>query len=264
MTDFHVHSSLCDGADTLAEMAEAAYEKGFTSLGFSGHSYIDYDDYCMTKDGTEQYKTEVSRLKEKYNGKMNIFCGIEQDYFSLAPTDGYDYIIGSVHSLAADFATSVDHSVETTKKLLDERFSGSFERYAEEYYRVEADVVRKTDCDIIGHFDLLTKYNEVLGIDESNAYFEYAFCALDELLKYDRIFELNVGAMTRGYRTTPYPAVPILKRMAEKGAKIILNGDCHNKLFLGKYLDDIKNLALLQGFKTHFILTKDGFKEIKL
>ena len=32
---------------------------------------------------------------------MEIHCGIEQDLFSQEPTDGYDYVIGSVHYLYA-------------------------------------------------------------------------------------------------------------------------------------------------------------------
>jgi histidinol-phosphatase (PHP family) len=180
------------------------------------------------------------------------------------PTTGYDYVIGSLHSLSENANESVDGSPEITKALIENRFGGSFTKYAEEYFRLEADVVKKTDCDIIGHFDLVTKYNEVLGYAETDEYFDAAFGALDELLKYDRIFEINVGAMTRGYRKSPYPSVPILKRMNEKKAKIILNGDCHNKLFLGEFLEDIRELAKQCGFKTHFILTKDGFKEIKL
>ncbi len=264
MTDFHIHTSLCDGASTPAEMAETAYNKGFTSLGFSGHSYIDYDDYCMTEANTAIYNTEIARLKKEYAGKMEILCGIEQDYFSKKPTIGYDYVIGSLHSLSENADESVDCSPEITKALVEKRFDGDFTKYAEEYYRLEADVIKRTNCDIIGHFDLVTKYNDVLGYKETDQYFTHAFSALDELLKFDRIFELNVGAMTRGYRKTPYPSVPILKRMCEKKAKIILNGDCHNKLFLGDFLDDIKELAKQCGFKTHFILTKDGFKEIKL
>ena len=264
MTDFHVHTTLCDGASTPAEMAETAFKKGFTALGFSGHSYIDYDDYCMTKENTAVYNAQIKHLKTQYKGKMEIFCGIEQDYFSDMPTDGYDYVIGSLHSLSKEASTSVDSSAEITKTLVETRFHGDFAKYAEEYYRLEADVVKKTDCDIIGHFDLVTKYNEVLGYEETDAYFTHAFSALDELLKFDRIFELNVGAMTRKYRKTPYPSVPILKRMCEKKAKIILNGDCHNKLFLGDHLEDIKELAKSCGFKSRFIFTAQGFKEIEL
>lgn len=264
MTDYHVHTSLCDGADTPAEMAEEAYKKGFAVLGFSGHCYIDYDDYCMTKENTAFYNAEIERLKKEYDGKMEILCGIEQDYFSDMPTDIYDYVIGSVHSLSKDAATSVDGSPEVTKKLVDERFGGSFDRLAEEFFKIEADVVRKTNCDIIGHFDLVSKYKDVNGYTLSKRYFDAAFSALHELIKYDRVFEINVGAMTRSCRTDPYPSEKLLKEINALGGRIMINGDCHNRLFLGRFLDDAKELAVACGFRSQVILTKDGFKEIEL
>ncbi len=35
----HTHSRLCDGTDSLSEMAWAAYEAGAVSFGASGHSH---------------------------------------------------------------------------------------------------------------------------------------------------------------------------------------------------------------------------------
>ena len=42
------------------------------------------------------------------------------------------------------------------------------------------------------------------------------------------IFEINTGAMFRGYRTEPYPSLPLLRRMKELGCKIMINGDSHS------------------------------------
>ena len=41
--NYHTHTDFCDGQNTPEEMAEAAAKKGFTALGFSGHSYTDFD-----------------------------------------------------------------------------------------------------------------------------------------------------------------------------------------------------------------------------
>ena len=35
----HCHSTMCDGKNTLQEMASAACAQGLTTLGFTGHSY---------------------------------------------------------------------------------------------------------------------------------------------------------------------------------------------------------------------------------
>ena len=40
LQNLHTHSTYCDGNDTLEEMIQTCMAKGFTSLGFSGHSYM--------------------------------------------------------------------------------------------------------------------------------------------------------------------------------------------------------------------------------
>ena len=43
--NYHTHTDFCDGQNTPEEMAEAAAKKGFPALGFSGHSYTDFDTF---------------------------------------------------------------------------------------------------------------------------------------------------------------------------------------------------------------------------
>ncbi|MBQ5866103.1 MAG: PHP domain-containing protein, partial [Oscillospiraceae bacterium] len=59
----HTHSVLCDGKDTLEEMVQAAIEKGFDSIGFSGHSFMDiYAEFSMSEEDVKVYKAEIARL----------------------------------------------------------------------------------------------------------------------------------------------------------------------------------------------------------
>lgn len=72
-----------------------AIGKGFDSIGSSGHSYMFFSKgHSMSPEGTEEYKREITELKSKYRGKIDIL-GLE--LYSEVPTDGYDYIIGSCH-----------------------------------------------------------------------------------------------------------------------------------------------------------------------
>ena len=71
---------MCDGKNTLQEMASAACAKGLTTLGFTGHSYTQRDrEYCMSPSRTAQYKATIAKLKTEYKGKVDILCGIEWD-----------------------------------------------------------------------------------------------------------------------------------------------------------------------------------------
>ena len=158
--NYHTHTTYCDGANTAEEMVQKAIELGLSELGFSGHSYTDFekDDYCMTPESTEVYKAEITALKEKYKGRIKILLGIECDYLSNVSLEGYDYVIGSVHCIGKNGEYfSVDSKKEELIEAVNRHYGGDFYAFAEDYYEMVADVYNKTKCDIIGHFDLLTK-----------------------------------------------------------------------------------------------------------
>lgn len=94
----HVHSKLCDGKNTLDDIAVTAWRTGLQTLGFSGHSHTPHDlEYCMTQSRTALYKAQVAKLKERYAGKLDILCGLEWDLYSDDDPTQYDYWIGSAH-----------------------------------------------------------------------------------------------------------------------------------------------------------------------
>lgn len=259
--DLHTHTNFCDGNDSPREMVEEAIKRGFQIFGFSGHSYDpSVEPYSMTLEGTEQYKAEVTALKEEYKDKLVIFLGLEQDYYSIPYGEGYDYIIGSVHNIIKNgILFPVDLCPEELEKVLNEQYNGDFETFAEEYFQVVEDVVNKTDCDIIGHIDLVSKFIETHPRVLTDRYKNAALKAVKTLIPYDRFFEINVGAMTRGYRTAPYPDPFILKEINRLGGKIVINGDCHNKEWLGDHLDTAIKIAKECGFSERYILTRNGW-----
>ena len=44
----------------------------------------------------------------------------------------------------------------------------------------------------------------------------------------ETLLEINTGAMSRGYRSVPYPALFLLKEWRAMGGKIILTADAHS------------------------------------
>ena len=53
--------------------------------------------------------------------------------------------------------------------------------------------------------------------------------AADRLLKTGKPFEINTGAISRGYRTEPYPAKDIRDYIRRNGGTLILSSDSHQK-----------------------------------
>lgn len=228
--DFHVHTTFCDGKNTPEEMVKAAIACGMTSLGFSVHSFTAFDQsYCIKYERMAEYIEEINRLKEAYRGSIRILCGIERDLYADEPTGRFDYTIGSLHYVKKNGVYyTVDESAETLKKAIRDGWQGSAVDFAKDYY-AEISRVGEVSPDIIGHLDLITKFDEIEPIFDVNdpAYIEAAKNAVDALLPLGVPFEINTGAISRGYRKTPYPAPFLLAYIIEKGGKVILSGDVH-------------------------------------
>ena len=61
--------------------------------------------------------------------------------------------------------------------------------------------------------------------EQDERYLAAARHAVDVLIPKGVLFEINTGAISRGYRDAPYPAAPIYDYIREKGGKFILSGD---------------------------------------
>lgn len=252
LEDLHTHTTYCDGKDCPEDMIKAAIAKGLRVIGFSGHiSLLHGSDYCMSKQNTNKYIEEINQLKEKYKDQIKILCGIEADLHSDEPLDAYDYVIGSVHDIKVDdtFIT-IDYSADRTREGIEKYFGGDYSAAAEQYFASIVDCIKKTDADIIGHFDLITKFQEKEKLfDENDPRYIAAYKkAIDELIPLGKPFEINTGAISRGYRTTPYPSKDILTYIASKGGKVIMTGDTHAKENLCCSFEKFENLAKECGF----------------
>ena len=78
------------------------------------------------------------------------------------------------------------------------------------------------------------------------------------------MFEVNTGAIARGYRTTPYPQFEFLKEFKDCGFGAVITSDCHDKEFIDCYYKESRELLLNAGFNSQWVLTKDGFKEVEI
>ena len=230
--DLHVHTTFSDGKNTPEEMVLAAIEAGLAVIGFSDHSHTAFDEsWCMSVDSTAAYRAEIARLKAKYAGEICVLCGVEQDYYSELPPDGFDYVIGSVHYIKADGDyIPVDESAQIMHDAAQRFFGGDIYALIEKYYRTVADVVHKTGADIIGHFDLICKFNEQTPFfDEHHPRYVNAWqSAADALLQTEKPFEINSGAVLRGYKTVPYPSAEIQEFLCSRGAAFVDSSDSHN------------------------------------
>lgn len=252
LSSAHVHTPFCDGKTPAPEMAKAAWEKGFVSLGFSSHAPQRFDPACCIPPAREEdYKAQIRALQAEYAGRMRIYLGIERDYYACVSADGYEYSIASVHYLPLNGEfVAVDGAPEDFLRYVKEGCGGDAMRMARRYFSLLRDYVLRDHPPIIGHFDLLRKNNAVLHLldEESPAYRSLALETLEALAGAGAFLEVNTKPLIKGRPKTPYPEAFLLSAWKNWGGEVIINSDCHDARYLDVFYPQAEALLLSLGY----------------
>lgn len=259
----HVHTTLCDGRDTPAAMAAAAYAAGVRYFGFSCHSHtpIPADEGAVLPADMTVYRETVLALRKKYAGKMDILLGLEWDSQSDMRPDGFDYWIGSVHYQRGGNGKyyAADWGEAHFTACRDELFAGDALAVAEGYFAEVARVATLRPT-ILGHIDLITKLNAGNRFFDEN-HPRYRAAALTALHAADpaaTLLEINTGGVARGYREQPYPALFLLREWRAMGGRVLLTADAHSAAAVVFGYDLAAEAAKAAGFSESVLLTPEG------
>lgn len=263
--NMHTHCNWCHGEGSAKDMAEVALKKGMTFLGVSPHAYCRYGpDFGIRENTLKPYLAEIAALKTAYAGKIDLYGGMEMDMIDPMDAAGCDYIIGSNHfALGSGVYCEVDNTPEILTEGIVALFSGDPMKMARGYYEVVAQNAEAGGFDFLAHFDLLTKFNEGNRIfdETSPAYRHIALAALDVVAERGIPMEINTGAISRGFRSTPYPAMFLLKRMAEKKVPVLLSSDAHRPEWIDAGFELGEALLIKAGYRAVWEWTPGGWQE---
>ena len=261
-SNMHTHTNFSDGANSVEETVQAAIASGMVSLGFSDHCYTYFDtSYCVQADRLADYKAQVRKVQELYKDKIEIYLGIELDGFATLPDRAdYDYIIGDCHYVETpDGYRAIDLAMSDFEALVRDYFDGDSVKLAQSYYASYIKCIREMRPELLGHIDLCTKYSLV---DEGDPrYIKAAKEALAASLEVCPFIELNTGAMSRGYRKEPYPAVFLIDEIKALGGKIVLSSDSHSRDTLTYWFDQSVELLRSRGVKSIAVYKGGRFEE---
>jgi len=270
LSNYHTHTTFCDGLSSAEEHIKKAIALGFSSLGFSGHGYVPFEGlFCgMTPEATERYRAEINDLKAKYGDRLNIFLGLENDAAYLHPVDGYDYTIGSVHCIkCGDKYYSVDSKAEITETAVAQEFGGDGDAYAEAYFDAVLDFAAARRADIFGHIDLVRRFNAGGRefFDESGRRYRVAAeYALERAVRSGYIIEVSTAPIQKGISDETYPANYLLRLARELDARVIVNSDAHLAENLNFAFDKAEAALREIGFRERWELTAGGFEAVEL
>ena len=262
--NLHTHTTFCDGKNTPEENVQSAIKKGMNILGFSSHSTFPHPFGDSIKaDKFNEYRTEILSLKKKYEGQIKIKYGFEADYienvckpdFASYSEFAPEYLIGSVHYLnngenSPEQMLPVDWSAQKLADGVKTLYGGSTRKLIQHYFETERKMLRECSFSIIGHPDLIRKFNEKTPFfDETEAWYKDELkLTAKEIARAGVIAEINTGAISRGYTTTPYPSLYFLELLHEHNVPVMLSSDSHS----AEHLDCAFELALENAKKAGY------------
>ena len=261
-SNIHTHTNWSDGKDSMEQVIEASISKGFHTIGISDHNYVSIvPEYCLGETQEAEYRQKLEEMKAAYAGRIDVLAGFEFDFDGLAPEQSYDYIIGSVHNVnIGGTLYEVDHDPPHFQRLLD-ACGGSSLEVAKRYYASLAENILRWKPDVLGHFDLLTKFSMV---EYSEQYWDCAEEALEAMLPAVKVVEVNTGAMSRGWRKEAYPADRILRKIRALGGNIMVSADSHQAQHVDYAFDETVDRLRSLGFASVMEMTKQGFREVSI
>ena len=219
---------------------QAALEAGLSTLGFSGHSMYPFSsDWHMAVEEHQAYCQEVRRLQAQYAGRIRIQLGFETDYIPGACLPSFaryrsfapDFLIGSVHYIGEESCLfAVDNTPEEFSAGIASAYGGSVEQAVGAYFSRQREMLAKGDFTIVGHLDLVRKYNGRLHLfDEGEGWYKREVEATARAVaKAGVIAEINTGGMVRAGLPTPYPGPYFLEKLQEAGVPVTLSSDAHS------------------------------------
>lgn len=253
LSNAHTHCTVCDGKNTMEEMAQAAAALGFRALGFSSHAYGKEYPVGVGETNVQRYLQDIADLRSRYAGRMAVYAGVELDTQAASIAAQWDYTIGSVHHVCGQDGVlyAVDASPDVLRKAIAAGFGGDALALAEAYFAALDGFLTQTKPTICGHFDLLRCHNgDNVYCDTAHPRYRKAACAVLEHHAGDVIFEINTGGMARGYTVSPYPELWVLQRLHALGGQVMINSDAHSTAHLNAGFETATVLARAAGF-TH-------------
>ncbi|KNZ42695.1 histidinol-phosphatase [Acetobacterium bakii] len=270
-SNYHIHSNYCDGKNSLEDMVLAGINAGFISMGLSSHMSLPFkNDWTMKEDDLEKYLFELSYLKKKYASFIELYYGLEIDYFldrkdisifSKKNMLKLDYTIMSIHSIGSTFSDKVsyiDESQDDFLRAIRKFYDNSPKKFIQNYYDGIANMVITFKPDILGHLDLIKKYNQSNAIfDDQEKWYRKSVIECLEVVKESGIMvEINTGANLRVPGVGRYPSDWIIPELFKRKIPITVSGDSHSIEGISYDFEETEAFLMDCGYKEYGMLIK--------
>ena len=270
-TNYHTHTVFCDGHAEAVCFVDEAVRQGMSSLGFSAHAPVNFPT-CWTINPARlgDYHNEIHRLKHKYADHLDIYCGLEADYFpdiqpeiqALYSGYSWDYIIGSIHFIGVRhngqrwcIDGSHDEFLEGWREITD----SDPLRPIQEYFEITRQMVRVMKPDVVGHLDKIKIQHrpDCIAPDTHPFFRQQLMATLEEIAATDCIVEINTKGQDFGY----FPSQWAMCEMQKMGIPVTLSSDAHTPNMLTYSFDHAEALLRQTGYRSVMMLKNGKWEE---
>ena len=292
--NLHTHSIYSDGKSQPREIVEEAVRQGLTTLGFSEHSPLPFDNTFSVKSADmPNYVAEIAQLKEEFKDKIDIYCGLEADYLTgvsepfTVTKEKYrlDYLIGGVHlvinpalrpfegpqgpqaqgPLAEQIWFIDGPKWEVYDEGLQKFFDGDIRRAVRRFFEQSNEMIENEPFDIIAHFDKIKMHNRDRYFHEDEPWYrKLALETLDLIREKGLIMEINTRGIYKKRYNGFYPSPWLMEEACKMGVPAIISADAHHFSEITLEFDAAEDALKRAGYRS-VVNFKDGhFIEIGL
>lgn len=247
----HNHSLYSrDSKTEPEEFIKEAVRQNLEIIGISEHCPLPFwfEPCGMLKEKVNEYFEVLNKLKKKYEKQIRVLIGMEVDYlhfnsdFTLSVLKfPLDYTIGSVHSIKdKNRIWCVDLSEEEFEGILKTVFKGNIKNLCQYYFQLIIEAVKIKKFDILGHFDLIKKFNknEKYFSEKEVWYQKMIGEVLKEIGKSKIIVEVNTAGLDRPVGE-PYPSEWIIKKLKKMQVPLLLSADAHEASLITRHFSEV-------------------------
>ena len=243
---------------TEREYVEAAIKAGFDKIGFSDHSPWPFENgfvsgMRMSADKLDDYAETILSLKEEYKDKIEIYLGLECEYFkkyipwlcAMIEKYGLDYVILGHHFCTNEIGGDYNGNITTPKGI---------EKYTSE-------VLEAIDSGLfsyVAHPDIYMR-----GYPRFDAHCEKAAREIiQKAIETDTPLEYNLLGISHGKADgkVGYPHPEFWKIAGEMGVTAVIGVDAH---FPDAYLDINQFEEAKERLRSLGIKTAENIKMFK-
>lgn len=251
-SNHHSHTQFCDARNTMEEILQSAYDKGFDTWGFSPHGPICVDSPCnMNPESVPLYLKEIERLKKLFPN-MKILAGMEVDFIdekngpSSTNIKEYklDYVIGSVHFIPNQKGVyhDIDGSPERFRNILHNYFEDDLNYVVRTYWLQVQRMIKSGGFDIVGHIDKIALNASFIDpeIEETDFYKKLSEETIEMAIATGKAIEINTKHYHKYGRFFPHPR--FWKRIVSSGIEMPVNSDTHYSDLVEAGITEAKSL----------------------